>query len=228
MHRLGAAISAAQYMSPMARFDPNQSAGTPPQVSSVFGAKPKEPPASSSNATNETANAESEENEKDLGENEGDEIEVVFSRSEDPNDENKELVEKFKLPPLFYDSLNKPDCSGCVGCGDDPATTNMRIYKDSDKVTSEESEKFAENVKTSGDDEEGVKSLDANKTSGFLFGNQVSSDFSFASLASSATAQSGAFGATQPGKLLSFSWHLSSIVFPWCPLGTSKVMFILG
>ncbi|XP_063723772.1 ranBP2-like and GRIP domain-containing protein 3 isoform X4 [Symsagittifera roscoffensis] len=204
-HRLGAAISAAQYISPMARFDPNQSAGTPPQVSSVFGAKPKEPPASSSNATNETANTETEENEKDLGENEGDEIEVVFSRSEDPNDENKELVEKFKLPPLFYDSLNKPDCSGCVGCGDDPATTNMRIYKDSDKVTSEESEKVAENVKTSGDDEEGVKSLDANKTSGFLFGNQVSSDFSFASLASSATAQSGAFGATQPGKSSSFT-----------------------
>lgn len=34
-------------------------------------------------------------------------------------DENSQLAARLKLPENFYDYLNKPDCSGCVGCKSD-------------------------------------------------------------------------------------------------------------
>ena len=184
-----------QFMSPMARFDPNESAGTPPQVTSVFGTKP---PALVNPIAKVPVASTAEDFEKlddEINDDEKEEIDIVYERASDENPEHRSLVEQYRLPPLFYDSLSKPECSGCIGCDDDPNLTNRKIYKDDTtaKVTLKpevESQRIAE----SGTSKEASQSLDASKTSGFLFGTQVQSGFSFAWLASNAADQGGAFG----------------------------------
>ncbi|XP_075242918.1 uncharacterized protein LOC142337519 isoform X2 [Convolutriloba macropyga] len=196
-----------QFMSPMARFDPNESAGTPPQVTSVFGTKP---PALVNPIAKVPVASTAEDFEKlddEINDDEKEEIDIVYERASDENPEHRSLVEQYRLPPLFYDSLSKPECSGCIGCDDDPNLTNRKIYKDDTtaKVTLKpevESQRIAE----SGTSKEASQSLDASKTSGFLFGTQVQSGFSFAWLASNAADQGGAFGqGSSTGKSTTFT-----------------------
>ena len=123
-------------------------------------------------------------------------FEVVYTRSEatDLTAEQSDAIKQYHLPPLFFDYLSKPQCPGCIGCeNDDEKPPNYLIYS---KESKEKEVKTAANddVQKNKTDEES-SSLDSAKTSGFLFGNKTTPEFSFASVAAgNSSGSGGAFG----------------------------------